>query len=257
MTAGRAFTDEDLHAAADGRLDPGRLAELEAHLAAHASEAARLTFYRRLNDELHTLFDPVLAEPLPERLTTLRRRRRWPWLAQAAAALALVIVGGIGGWFARELDYSEATPPGFTDMAARAHRVYTAEVRHAVEVPAAEEPHLAQWLSKRLDEQVSIPKLTAVGYEFVGGRLLPADSGVAAQFMYQNVAGNRVTLYFRRDKDPTTAFHYIAERGLSIFYWRDGDFVYALTAELPREQLLAVCNEVYQQLNPGAPPAQW
>jgi anti-sigma factor RsiW len=260
MTTAQPFTDEELHAAADGRLDAERLAELEGYLATHAAEAARLVFYRRLNDELHTLFDPVLAQPLPERLATRPRRSRAHWLPQVAAAVALLLVGAGGGWFARDMDYdeSESPPPSFADMAVKAHTVYTAEVRHAVQVPASDEAHLTQWLSKRLDEPVHVPKLTKVGYEFVGGSLLPADEGVAAQLMYQNEAGNRVTLYFKRDGDAGTAFRYLAEGDLSTFYWRDGDFVYALTGELPRAQLLPVCNEVYEQLNPGVPaPSGW
>jgi anti-sigma factor RsiW len=203
MTTGRPFTDEDLHAAADGRLDAERLAELEGHLASHAAEAARLIFYMTYDED-------------------------------------------------------DTAPPSFADMAVKAHAVYTAEVRHAVQVPASDEAHLTQWLSKRLDEPVRVPKLSRVGYEFIGGSLLPADQGVAAQLMYQNEAGNRVTLYFKRDRDSSTAFRYLAEGDLSTFYWRDGDFVYALTGELPRAQLLPVCNEVYEQLNPGAPaPSGW
>src|SRR5262245_55198937 len=259
MSTGRPFTDEDLHAAADGRLDAERLAELEGYLASHAAEAARLIFYRRLNDELHTLFDPVLAQPLPGRLAT-RPRRRAGWLPQVAAAVALLLAGAGSGWVVRDMTYDEGdeAPSSFADMAVKAHAVYTAEVRHAVQVPASDEAHLTQWLSKRLDEPVRVPKLTKVGYEFIGGSLLPADQGVAAQLMYQNEAGNRVTLYFKRDSDASTAFRYLAEGDLSTFYWRDGDFVYALTGELPRAQLLPVCNEVYEQLNPGVPaPSGW
>ncbi|MGH6960993.1 MAG: anti-sigma factor family protein, partial [Dongiaceae bacterium] len=152
------------------------------------------------------------------------------------------------------------TPPvaAFTRLAADAHNAYVAEVRHPVEVPASDQDQLVKWLSKRLDEQVRVPALARVGYEFLGGRLLPADGGVAAQLMYQNTAGSRVTLYFKRgDRDGNTAFRYVVEEGLSVFYWRDGDVAYALSSELPREALLVVRNEVYSQLDPGAGPAGW
>ena len=47
------------------------------------------------------------------------------------------------------------------------------------------------------------------------------------------------------------------EDGVSVFYWRDGGFGYALSGAMPREALLPLCNEVYAQLNPGGPSGRW
>jgi anti-sigma factor RsiW len=255
VTAEPPFGDDDLHAAADDRLPAEREPALDAFLSAHPAEKERVGFYRRLNAELHALFDPVLAEPV--RWT--RPPRRWRPAVRIAAAVALLLAGAASGWFARDL----ATEPAparasLPRLAASAHAAYAVEVRHPVEVPAAEEGHLAQWLSKRLGDPVRIPSLGAVGYDFLGGRLLPDGDGIAAQLMYQNDTGNRVTLYFRPVGDAeATAFRYLAEGRLSIFYWQDREFSYALVSELPRQELLAVCNEVYAQLNPNSPAADW
>ena len=43
--------------------------------------------------------------------------------------------------------------------AAAAHLIYAAEKRHAVEVPASEEAHLATWLGRRLAVPLRIPHL--------------------------------------------------------------------------------------------------
>ena len=51
------------------------------------------------------------------------------------------------------------------------------------ELAAAEQQHLMQWLSKRLDKPLQLPDLTSQGYALVGGRLLPGDRGARAQFM--------------------------------------------------------------------------
>ena len=72
-----------------------------------------------------------------------------------------------------------------------AHRTFAVEVRHPVEVDAAQEAHLVQWLSKRLGRPLVVPDLSATGYRLMGGRLLPAGSGAAAQLMYENGAGDR------------------------------------------------------------------
>src|SRR3546814_20591799 len=64
--------------------------------------------------------------------------------------------------------------------------------------------------------------MTGFGYRLVGGRLLPAGDGVAGQFMYENPGGLRLTLFLvsgpARDE---TAFRYVEETGVSVFYWRD------------------------------------
>ena len=47
--------------------------------------------------------------------------------------------------------------------AALAHVAYVPEVRHPVEVTAAEEKHLVAWLSKRLDAPLRAPSLVSPG----------------------------------------------------------------------------------------------
>jgi anti-sigma factor RsiW len=97
-----------------------------------------------------------------------------------------------------------------------------------------------------------VPHLAATGYELVGGRLLPGADGPAAQFMYQDAHGQRLTLYVRTDKadNQETAFRYAREENVGVFYWIDGPFGYALSGDLEKTELLKVAQVVYQQLNP-------
>jgi anti-sigma factor RsiW len=258
MSSGTPISDDDLHALADGRLPDARADEVSAHLEESSADASRVAFYRRLNSDLHGLFDPVLNEPVPGRLLAAGYGRKRAWPLQAAAAVVLLAVGVGSGWFAHQYMAARELPAiAFTENAAQAHLAYVSEVRHPVEVAAAESDHLQKWLSKRLQNNVSIPNLTKVGYEFLGGRLLPAGDGVAAQLMYQNSAGNRVTLYFTHGGESDTAFRYLQAEGLSVFYWRDAKFTYALSSELPREDLLTICNAVYGQINPEGPAVEW
>ena len=214
------LTEADLQAYTDGQLDPLRLAEVEAWLAVHPNDAERVAAYRQQNAALHALFDPVLNEAIPQRLIK-PERQSWSMLPQ--------------------LRY-----------AAMAHAVYTPEVRHPVEVGADQEAHLTAWLSKRLGAPLKVPHLAATGYELVGGRLLPGDNGPAAQFMYQDARGQRLTLYVRTDKadNQETAFRYAREENVGVFYWIDGPFGYALSGNLEKPELLRVAQLVYQQLNP-------
>lgn len=244
-----AITETELHAYADDRLEPARRAAVESWLASHPEDAERVRDWRQQRIGLHALFDPVLHEPLPE---TLRRpaAMRLP-LVRVAAFVATALVGGALGWALRgETVVIEAA--SLPQQAAVAHVVYAPEVLHPVEVGAREEAHLVGWLSKRLGAPVRAPQLSAAGFELVGGRLLPADSGPAAQFMYQDARGTRLTLYVRQaaTDNGETAFRHAQEGKVGVFYWVDGPFGYALSGELDRPQLLQVAELVYRALNP-------
>jgi anti-sigma factor RsiW len=252
------MTEADLHAYFDGELTPERRRAVEAYLAAHPEEAERLESYRGHDLLIRRAYRSLAERPLPAPLVRAlveadaRSTRRWSWAAASiAAALLLFVAGATSGWYGRTL-LAPAVPPAQTLLAdaAAAHLTYTAEVRHAVEVPASEQDHLATWLGRRLDVPLKVPDLTRSGYELVGGRLLPAEEGhAAAQLMYEDVGGRRLTLYMRAAPDEErTAFRFSQEGKLSALYWEDGRTIWVLLGELPREQLLDLANQVYTAL---------
>jgi anti-sigma factor RsiW len=253
-------TEADLQAYADERLDPARRAEVAQWLSARPDEAERIADYRRIAAELRSLYQPVLAEPVPAGLGGAGARGRWRW-ARAVAVLAWVgigaAIGGFAGWELRDNRPVRAlnADVGATmaHRAALAHATYSPEVRHPVEVGADQEAHLVAWLSKRLGAPLRAPKLEAVGYTLVGGRLLPGDTGPVAHFMYQCTRGTRVTLYVRAEQagNRETAFRYAREGSVGVFYWVDRRLGYALSSnDISKDDLLKVANAVYQQLNP-------
>ncbi|MDX1606139.1 MAG: anti-sigma factor, partial [Candidatus Competibacterales bacterium] len=142
----------------------------------------------------------------------------------------------------------ETLAGGTVDEALLAHTVYTPEVRHPVEVPASQQQHLVTWLSKRLDAEIRAPALEMLGFELLGGRLLSAAGGPAAQFMYQDGGGRRLTLFVRRTAGSDTAFRYLQRDGLNAFYWTDRDLGYALIGDLDKAALTQVAHAVYNQL---------
>ncbi len=247
-------TEAELHAYVDGVLPVARRAEVESYLAVRPQEAERVQTYRQQNEELRRLFEPVIDEPVPERLqqAALAPRRRFPQL-RYAAVVAWIALGGVVGWQLAGMQQSRpANSAAFAKRAAIAHVVYSPEVRHPVEVGADQETHLVNWLSKRLGAQLKVPHLGDLGYTLVGGRLLPGDSGPVAQFMYQDAKGQRLTLYVRTNPEDSreTAFRFAKENNVGVFYWLDGRLGYALSAEIDKTELLRVATAVYRQLNP-------
>jgi anti-sigma factor RsiW len=239
----------ELHGYVDGGLAEGSRAEFDAWLASHPEDAERVRAYAEQNAMLRSLYNPVIDERVPTALLVMRPRA-WRGYAAAAALLAL----GIGlGWTIRGVFIApQMIPLSLARQAATAHIVYSPEVRHPVEVAASEEEHLVRWLSKRLGTTLKAPQLAPLGYELVGGRLLSGPQGPVAHFMYQDTRGQRLTLYVSRQRgEPRdTAFRFSQEDRVSVFYWVDGNFGYALSGEIKREQLLQVAEVVYKQLNP-------
>jgi anti-sigma factor RsiW len=270
--------DERLSAWLDGELPPAQMSEVDAWLASHPEDAARVRLWAADRDALRARLRPMVDEPVPEALSGIVWRASaggrfggWRW---AAAATVLFALGGVVGavamrqWGAEPAAMAAAKPADWVHRAAVAHAVYVPEQRHPVEVAVAgssaeesraQEEHLARWLTRRLGFTVKLFDLRADGFELVGGRLLPDAAGPSAQLMYQamqpaaqGVAPARVTVYLRKPDNGTDfAFRYERQGELSLFYCVDEGVGYAVAGSLPREQLLALAESIYKQ-QPGA-----
>jgi anti-sigma factor RsiW len=248
---------DELHAFVDGQLDPARAAAVLAWLQAHPDDAQRVADWQAQRLALRRLHrgQDLGATPAALLRTVHARRRRWPL---AAAAAALLCVGAASGWLAARLPAGgpAAVERAFARDAAIAHAVYTPEKRHAVEVAASDEAHLVQWLGRRLGLALKAPVLQDQGFRLLGGRLLPGAGGPAApraQFMYEDAAGRRLTLYliaFAPGEVPQeTAFRTVRSGAVESFYWVEGRFGYALSGELPSADLQALARSAYEQLS--------
>lgn len=261
-----AITEADLQAYVDTAQPEARRGEVEDYLAAHPAEAERLQAYLAQKQALRARFNPVLDEPLPENLRALASpppiaavdRTHRPFLARwslqrVAAGFFIALVSGATGWMVHD-QYLPAQSMAETSLlprqAAVAHAVFSPDVRRPVEISAEHVDQLVAWLSKRLGTPVRPPKLGALGYELIGGRLLPGNSGPVAQFMYQDAAGQRLTLYVSTENtvNQDTAFRFAQEGPVNVFYWIDGKFGYALSAEIDKGKLARVASAVYDQI---------
>lgn len=261
--------EAQLHAFVDGRLDPAARAAVQARLDIDPEAARTVAAWTSQKQALRALHADLLQEPVPPSLLQaaqqLRERshRLGQWQRWGGIAASLLLAFGIGWgshgqWQSRQAG-AASTQAGaasnFARQALVAHAVYTPEVRHPVEVEAAQQEHLVQWLSRRLQRPLKLPRLAELGYELVGGRLLPGDQGARAQFMYQGAGGERITLYVgaldaeaARQGSGETAFQFTGDGPLATFYWVDQGFGYALAGKLPRQRLLVLAEAVYRQL---------
>jgi anti-sigma factor RsiW len=254
------ISDHDVHAYADGMLPPDRAALVDDALARDAGLAASVGDIRLQSASLRDALDPVLSEPIPDRLLAAatppspqRRRAGSRRYAFAFATAATLVIGLAIGWLGRTLAFeAQETPVTFARQVAFAHALYTADARRPVEVWANEEKNLYTWLTRRLGHPVQAVDLTSAGYSLVGGRLVAGSEQPTALLMYENADKQRLTVQVRwgMPKGGETAFRYAVENGVGVFYWVDDDScAYAISGTLDRPALLTVARLVHAQVS--------
>jgi anti-sigma factor RsiW len=244
-------TEDELHAYVDDELPAERRGDVEAWLASHPEDAARVQSWRAMAEALHARYDSVADEAVPKRFELERlvqRPRRWVLGAVAATLTAFVVGGGVG-WLARGATAAPSVLQSFTMEALDAHRLYVVEVRHPVEVPGSERAHLQQWLTKRCGWLVRAPELTGAGLKLVGGRLLPGSAGPASFMMYESASGERFTIYSAKSEAEAAQMRYETQGKENVLFWADRGVAYVVVSAVnDRDRLTQIAQSVYDQM---------
>lgn len=256
MSQGPTIGEDELVAYTDGRLQKSRAREIDALMEVNPVLHEQVDRDRAIAADLRQVLAPKAEEAVPAYLSldalvrNRQRRRNWTWV-QSAAATVLFAAGIAAGWIGHEFAAGTGGAGTGGDLvadAALAHRTYTAERRHAVEVAASEQEHLVSWLGNRLNHELAAPDLIGEGYRLMGGRLLPSPAGPAGQLMYEDDAGTRLTLYVRPEPGEAVSFRFAEADGTSAFYWIEGGLAYSLAGDLPRDALMRLARIVYREL---------
>jgi len=243
-------TEDELHAYVDGELPADRKEAVEAWLAAQPEDAARVADWRAQIEMIRARYGAVATEAVPAQLgidAVMRSGRSWKGIA-VAATVAAFLVGGLVGWMVHGASAAAPSPlQVITNDALTAHRLYIAEVRHPIEVRAAER-HLLPWLSKRVGTALRAPDLGSFNLKLLGGRLLPGPHGPAALFMYEGPSGERYTYYCSRMNMPRTALRYTTADKIAAVLWVESDISYVISGPANRDRLTKIANAAYEQM---------
>jgi anti-sigma factor RsiW len=251
----KRIEDWALNAYADGELDASDRAGVEKLLSDDLETRQAMDIIRRQNAALHAAFDGVLDEPVPaDILATINNERPWrlPPYAAIAASLLLIVAGGLGGWF---FAHETRTPQSFdlAQVALVAHEVYSVDLKHPVEIAASDKDQLQTWLSRRIGVKVKIPDMTADGYQFMGGRLLAASTEPAGQLMYEAADKGRLTIFFGTNPSGKEEGLRVLHKGKLIScYWQERDFAFAVTGDMPLDDMMRIAKDVYEQVEDDA-----
>lgn len=241
------ITTDMLHAFVDGQLNDSDTALVETYLCENPDRAEEVADWAMQNTAILDLFpspDRPIELPATPQAANLRRAP----IRAIATSISILILGITLGWTANRLQTqnTEITVTGLVQQAINAHAVYTADPHRPVEVKASEEALLIRWLSNRVGEQLSAPDLSANGFDLVGGRLLSVADGPAAQFMYENADGTRITLFATRAVNSQMAEFTFKQNGkTNSFYWQDDRLRYAIIGDLPRADLNRLAIRIY------------
>ena len=263
--------EHELHLYVDDHLGDERRRVVEALLRDHPEVAARVNDYRHQNELMRQLFNPVgSAPPTGDQERLLRTlgqrlgRRRWvalwrPALAAAAGLLLAATLGAVGTEFYDEHTAVIPEPmPSFADTAARVHSFYASGTSEPTEFGADAASKLGTLLDKRLGAPLRLPDLSQKGFSLVGGRLLPAAEGAAAQLLYRDQAGRLVTVFLGpADKTRLTATQATERKDLSLYAWLDGRIGVAVVGGLGGDELRGIAEAAQRSLLPppnGARP---
>ena len=247
-------TENDLQAYVDGKLSSNQRKTVEKYLEVNPEEAERINAFIEQNNLMHSMYsntDPVQLKRVKTNFKLLGVGKKYIFSSLSiAASISWLAVGIFVG-----LIYSKTSSTPVNEVAVNfplnaisAHVVYAPEVKHPVEVTADQEEHLIKWLSNRLKQQIKIPNLNPLGYALVGGRLLPAGDGPAAQFMYESERGERLTLYIVAQEAKNTAFQFFEDNKVKVFSWRDNNTGFAIVGSVSKENLLNAATKIYDEL---------
>ena len=270
-------SDERLIAYLDGELDETERAQIalaletDADLARHAaglSESAAL---------LRAALDPILHEPVPERLIaaargetgnvarlTIARLKRhlghrwWIGVPIAASLVGLVVGSGLGYFAADEKAGSIAAQEAnlqsgsWLDNIAGYHKLFVtagANDTGLTDVPANVGD--ARKGAQKLPPDFRLPNLKPWGLVFEGARFLIVEGRPATQLYYttDNKALGPLTVVVGTSQKPDLAPTFDRRDDMNLLYWRHHGHAYALVGTADIGYLWNIANDIAWQLD--------
>jgi len=242
------ITEQELHAYLDGELPDARRAAVEAYLREHPEDARRLEAYCRDGEAIARIFSYAGAAIQARRSSSASSWRSVsaiPW-RQVAAAVLILAVGAVAGWFGRER-INDAGMERLGHQAAAAHLILNSPGVEPLATSSLDE--LSRRISSTLGIRVQLRDPSSTGYMLVGARIVPQAEGRAAQLVVRGPADETITFYLEgRPGAKETPFRRIAGKGLTTLVWEDDDLACAITSTLEPKKLEEVGRRIYDAL---------
>ena len=264
MTTDDPITDLDLLAYADGRLDSGRAARVQAYLAERPALRAQIDDFAQQNAELHACFDRYAEAEIPEHMRALlqgvrerqRPRSRSPAAAvQVAAAVVLMLAAGAGGWYAG----SGGVRPGGGDDDLVATTANLHDRQPVAEPVTTADPQATASLES-LRERAALPdrapELRQHGYRLMRVEQVDMEGTRGVVLHYAGRGEERVDVVLRPRWETADARVRTTMRGdVGLAHWQEGPLAVALAGPQDERQLRELAQALRRALQTPEPTA--
>lgn len=256
--------DEKLSAFLDGELTDAEARQIETALARDPALRAELDSLMAATSGAQEVFHEMLDEPVPLALAAAIKAAPDPapvanktaWISASGfrwgavgAALLCLVVGATGGYVTGRSDGLQvASAAGWLADIADYHRVYAAQDRHLVEVPAAEALHIQSWLTASIGAAVTIPDLTAQGLTFQGARLLVAAGKPVSQLIYTDAQNRVVALCQSQTGTPREGLLAQTVDTFDMIAWGGAEADFVIVGDAGRGDLLSLAQAAQDQV---------
>jgi len=261
-------SDEVLVAYLDGEVDEAEFARIAEWLERDPSLRARLTSLTETTALIREAFEPVLREPVPERLfaathlkedsnvvafqpkSTMRSRihsTRW-WISTAAAAsFACFMFGASITWVGIGSNPPAKASDAKLDNFAGYHLQLLNTAAGGVDVAPLE---IAPNTTPTLPSDIILPDLKPWGLIYVGGRRLISEGKPCYQFTYttDNKDLGAVTLFVTNSTEPDVQPTYETRDGVNFLYWRHRGHGYYIVGGANKGWMWSLKNDIAYQL---------
>jgi anti-sigma factor RsiW len=277
-------SDETLIAYLDGELDTESRSEVESWLEADAELRDYVAALAASAAALRAAFEPVVHEPVPERLLAAARgvpaasaeivdfkaaqkktsaqrplmQRPWARFAMAAGIGGLLIGGGVGYFAGTGYDNGTRTAStnaasSWLDNIAGYHKMLISaggNDQALVDVPPDPNDPTRKVVQK-LPSDFKLPNLKPWGLDFQGARYLVVGGQPATQLFYttDNKKLGPLTVVIGSTSQPDIAPAFDRRGDLNMLYWRHHGHAYALVGTADIGYLWNISNDIEYQLD--------
>tara|TARA_E500000318_G_scaffold89705_1_gene87355 strand:+ start:915 stop:1967 length:1053 start_codon:yes stop_codon:yes gene_type:complete len=269
------ITEIDLLAYADGGLsgDPQREADVEQYLRDNPEMSTRVKAFIRQNDEIRALYDPVLSEPVPERLRMALDpvSRSWlPRLARGAVAATVLLATGAAGWYLGRSSTDaviwqrdavvhsalhsyrqsmNASAPVYGDVgslqSSAPEQTDTLGPQTDFPMQADTGSRSTSWISGHVALQMRLPDLSQDGFRMIDNQTIETDNGNAIRVSYHNDQGQKLVLMLHpRWRTGVSDIEIDDRQGIAVASWADGPLAYGLASDGGAQQIFDMARRI-------------